>query len=143
MVKPSRFILNTDYATLKNDDEAILTFTIPGSIVIPASGSYSNVTSHTVEIGTTGAPMRALINSSYNANLWFYGSVLQINASGTDSIIGAVTYQYWIAVTRSSQTTADVLVIIANQTGTGGTLTTEPTVRTITVRLSSFIPPFA
>lgn len=143
MVKPSQFILNTDYATLKNDDEATLTFTIPGSIVIPASGSYSNTTSHTIDIGTTGAPMRALINSSYNPNLWFYGSVLQVNAAGTDSIVGAVNYQYWIAVTRSSQTTADVLVIIANQTGTGGTLTTEPTARTITVRLSSFIPPFA
>jgi len=142
MVKPSRFILNTDYATLKNDDEAILTFTIPGSIVIPASGSYSNVTSHTIDIGTTGAPMRALINSSYNANLWFYGSVLQINALGSYSVIGAFTYQYWIAVTRSSQTTADVLVIIANQIP-GNTLTTEATARTITVRLSSFIPPFA
>jgi len=141
MVKPSRFILNTDYASLKNDDGDTLSFTVPGSIVIPASGTYTNVATHPITIGTAGAPMRSLINSSFSPDLWFYGANLQIVADGTDSILGPFTYSYWVAVTRTAADVATVYVIIANQ-GLG-TLTTESTVRTITVKLNTFIPPFA
>lgn len=42
MTKPSRFILNTDYATLKNDATDTLSVTLPSSITL-AQGSANRV----------------------------------------------------------------------------------------------------
>lgn len=141
MVKPSDFILTTDFATFKNDAIGQFTLTIPGSLVVLPNTFYS--TSSSFDIGTAGAPARTYINSSAFPSKWFFGPALQILATGNDSISGSVTYQCFIVISRTSPTTVTATAYIPGNTTGPGILTTEPTARTITIKAATFIPPFA
>lgn len=140
MVKPSQFILNTDYATLKNDATGSFSFVIPASIVIPAFDYYT--ASYNLTIGTAGAPARTFINSSQSPTLWFLGANLQIQIDGVDSISGPVVYGCFIYISRSASNVVTATVVIYNTNGVGN-LTTESTARTITIKVNTFLPPFA
>ena len=142
MTKPSNFIQNSDYATLKNDGNNTVSFTIPGSIAIPSSGTYSYSATYDVIVGSNGAVTKTFINSSVDSTKWFFTPQLQIVATGVDSVAGVVDYDYFVYITRVNATTSRMNVLIPNDGGTGGTLTTETTARTITVKVSSFLPPF-
>ena len=141
MSKPSNFILNTDFATLQNDDNGGTSFIIPASIAIPFSGAYSYSASYTFEVGTTGASSRPVVNTSADPTNWHVGSSLTIYADGSDSILGAVTYYYTIYLTRIDASTVQVNVLIPNQGP--GTLTTESAARTISITVATLIPPFS
>lgn len=62
-MKPSRFILNSDYATLKNDAEGVVQLTVPNLVNIPASGD-NVVYKATLQIGTPSAGLRSYVTSS-------------------------------------------------------------------------------
>ena len=140
MTKPSNFVLDTDFPTYKNDASGTITFNVPGSINIAPNTSYT--ASYTTTVGTKGAPSRAYINSSANPSNWFVGQSLQIIADGIDSLFGPTPYSYIVFITRNSPNTVTATVRIDNYAFGSGTLTTESTVRTITVKLATFIPPF-
>jgi len=141
MPKPSNFILTTDYSTYKNDAIGSIVFTIPGSISIAANTSYK--ASYNLAIGTQGAPSRAFINSSASPSQWFVGPMLQVVCDGIDSFFGATPYYYYITILRTAPNVVTVNVEISNYAFGAGTLTTETTPRTITVKLATFIPPFS
>lgn len=146
MSKPERFILNTDFSTLKNDDSAEYSFTITGSKVIAASPPYSYTQTETFNVGNEiGATQRVQIETSLEPDKWYSGSALQYIANGTFSVSGPTQYPTQIVVYRTSQTQVTVLVLIANQGGPfgAGSLTTEATTRTVRVRVATFLPPFA
>ena len=140
MTKPSNFILNTDFATYKNDAIGSIVFTVPGSIAIPFNSRYT--ASYSTTLGQNGAPSRAFINSSAKPSQWYVGQSLQVVADGIDSLFGTVTYFYIIYITRTGPSTVTASVEIDNYAPGSGTLTTESTPRTITVKLATFLPPF-
>ena len=140
MTKPSNFILDTDFATYKNDAIGAITFTIPGSIAIAANTRY--VASYSTTLGTNGAPSRAFINCSASPTKWFVGQLLQVVADGVDSSFGPYSYFYIIYITRTGPNTVTATVEIDNYSPGSGTLTTESTPRTINVKLATFLPPF-
>jgi hypothetical protein len=146
MSKPENFILNSDYSTLKNDDSAEYSFTIPGSQVIAASSPYSYVQTETFNVGDSiGATQRVQIKVSSDSSVWYSGSALQYVADGTYSSSGATEYPTLIVVYRTSQTEVTVKVYIANQGGPfgAGSLTTESPTRTVTISVATFLTPFA
>lgn len=140
MPRPSDFIFSTDFATLQNDASTELSFIVPGSIVVPLNGQY--IASYTMQVGTAGAPARTLFNSSQNPSLWFFGPSIQIVADGNNSVLGAAAYNYFVYITRNSPDTVTATVLIPNTSFGTGILTTEPTPRTIRVKIATFIPPF-
>jgi hypothetical protein len=146
MTKPSNFILNSDYSTLKNDDSAEYSFTITGSKVIAASPPYSFIQTETFDVGASlGATQRVQIETSLEPDKWYSGSALQYIANGTYSASGPTQYPTQMVVYRTSSTQVTVLVLIANQGGPfgAGSLTTEATTRTVRIRVATFIPPFS
>ena len=66
-MKPSRYILNSDYATLKNDEEISLSIDLPDSFVLPAGGT--RMFSATATGGQKSAGMRWSISSSKYPNV--------------------------------------------------------------------------
>lgn len=62
-MRPSRFILNSDYATLKNDAEGVVQLTVPGLVNIPAGGA-NVVYKATLQIGSPSAGLRSYVTSS-------------------------------------------------------------------------------
>lgn len=142
MSKPNKFRINTDFASHKNDDVQYIQFTIPASIVIPYSGTFSYSATHDLNIGVQGADSIVNIEHSFSPNKWFHGHVLWVELNGTRSGVGATTYLCYIYITKKTPTTMTVNVFIPNDSGIGGTLTTEGVVRTVTVAISTFLPPF-
>lgn len=142
MTKPSNFILSSDYSTLKNDDTNSVSIVIPGSIVIPASGTYSYSASANLTIGSIGSLSRTQVNTSRNATDWYFTPLLQIFATGTGSLSGTIDYDYFVYITRTSATTVTANVLIQNDSFPAETLTTESTARTITFKVATFLPPF-
>jgi len=62
-MKPSRFIFNSDYATLKNDAEGVAFLTIPNLVNIPDGGADVVYTA-TLQIGASpSAGLRSFVTS--------------------------------------------------------------------------------
>lgn len=88
MTKPQRFILDSDYASLKNDSKGRIALVIPSGAVIPAGGSVT--WSSELEIGTRNATMRTQMVSSLVPDQWTPGNMRAIdmlmNYSGSPSL---------------------------------------------------------
>lgn len=91
---PSRFILNTDYATLKNDAEGIATLVIPDVVNIPA-GSDDSVYRTTLQIGASSeAGYRFYVTSSkYNYAIATPSFNVLCKESGYDSSFSCQVYR--------------------------------------------------
>lgn len=89
MTKPQQFILDSDYASLKNDSRGRITLNIPAGAVIPANGG-SVTWSSELEIGTRNATMRTQMESSLYPGQWTPGNMraidMNMNYSGTPSL---------------------------------------------------------
>lgn len=141
MTKPSSFILNTDYATLKNDGKARVTFIIPASVAIPSSGTYSYIATTDVTVGSKGAVTRTSINTAVEPSTWYSGSYLKIIRQGTHTVFGTYIYTVHIYLTVDSVGVVTANLLIQNDSGTG-TLTTEASTRSVTIDIATFLPPF-
>lgn len=139
MSKPENFILNTDYATLKNDsDDVYITLVVPASINIANGSSYSQYIDGTV--GAQGAIQQMTIkHSGFPSNAEYVTPALTYYQYGT---VGGsqVVYTMIVETFRVSPTTVRLRIYIPNFIG--GTLITEPTVRTIVCKVSTFLSPF-
>ena len=137
MTKPNSFILNTDYASLKNDA------TGSGSVVIPASVNIGNAASVSystdLTIGAKGAFTRARIRSSKEGNRWIIANAVSYIRIGTVSSSAAV-YEVFAFVWRPNPTTLRLQVHIQNPYS--ATLTTASGAETIDYYVNTFLPPF-
>jgi hypothetical protein len=135
MPKSEKYIMSSDYATLANDSNtATITVPIPATSI--TSGTPQEYTS-VADIGTIGSPIEYDISSSMTNTIWkgtagYY--CLFVENTGA-----ANQYQYIVFVLKSSATQVTVRVIVFY--GGGGSIT--KTARTVTVRVRTFIPPFA
>lgn len=130
--KPDKFISNSDYATIANDSDTItFTVNIPAtSIAIGATQTYTG----SATVGTIGSPIEYDINYPLSARRWKTPELFFVEGSGTS------TYQGYINVYKSGATTVTAQVTVFY----GGPLASiTKTSRTVTVRVKSFIPPFA
>jgi len=130
--KPLKFILNSNYATLKNDSvTTTVTVTIPGGDSI-AGSSYRSYTAD-VSVGSIGAPMEVQINYSIGSQRFAVGSMQIIENAGTGT-----QYQGTVSVQRPSASVARLRVDYFN--GNVGAITTVA--RTATAYIRTYLPPF-
>jgi len=138
MTKPESFILTTDYATLKNDDQGTLTVIVPASLSVTASNT--TVFSSTAPIGSAGAPMRVSLSvTGLPVDNSLIADTMEIVGEGTLSgspqnwTIRAVCY-------RSSATNVSLRATIYNPDG--ATLILGNPQITISAKINTFLPPF-
>lgn len=133
MGKPLKFIINTDYATLKNDsDTTTVTISVPAGEAIPAGG-YKAYTADVV-VGTAGSPMEFQIGYSSGAQKWFTPALQVIENTGSPT----TQYQGYIFITRSSATTVRMRIDYFN----GNATPVNTKARTITGSIRTFLSPF-
>lgn len=140
MTKPNNFILNTDFATLKNDDTASVDLAITSAS--PALNYGENYTySNTVDVGTINASIRCQIRTSLAPTVIYSSPQMQITLRAT--IAGGVQdYPATVFVTR---TDANTITIKCNIYGyaVGQTVQITGGFQTITADISTFLSPFA
>lgn len=137
MTKPNDFILNSDYATLKNDANGNVTVTLPASFSI--SGGGIAIYRNTIALGSRGSSFRAYIYSpstTYNFVGEYYVNTL-LNAgivSGSTVDVDIFVYVY-----RSSPTEVGLTVKIPN--AYGSTMTLPSMGQSFTSHIATFLPP--
>lgn len=137
MVKPSDFILSTDYATLKNDADASISVVVPGSQSIPGTtgANYSYLEFYAdSSIGVQGSIIQSQIASSKDSTKYCIALNKLYTRNGS---LG--TYSVVCVIIRTSPTNLRCLVYIPNPYAT--TLTTEAGDETIYFDVTTFIPP--
>lgn len=133
MPRPAKYILSTYFATLANDSS---TTTIIVSIPADAIGAGETQTyTGTATVGTAGSPIEYDINYSLSATRWKTPELLFVENAG-----GATQYQGYINVYKSAASTVTVQVVVFYG---GPSASITKTARTVTVRVRTFIPPFA
>lgn len=138
-MRPEEFIINSDYATLKNDNSGSLSITLPNTLNIPGNTVYS--TSSTITLGVQGSSVRARIMSTKDNNWYALNSVVPyIYTSGAVVSGSSVGYNVFVSLTRIDATTLRLLVTIPNNYGT--TMAISGLAQTITGVVATFIPPY-
>lgn len=133
MSKPSRFIINTDFATLKNDAEGQISLTIPSTVNVTPSANV--VYKAELKIGASaGAGFRCYITSSkYNYAIMSSSFMLAATQDGYESAVPCDV----------SRKNADTFEIRATFNGTDGATTRYTNVgQTLTLHIQTFINPF-
>ena len=143
MTKPSNFILNSDYATLKNSQLGLTaTVSIPASVVIPAD-SYAQWTQD-ITITESYAISSCRISSSRYSNRWLVANYLSNQRTNGRLSDGSTNVWYSVAcfVNRINSTTVRFTAYIRNEYSALA-LTTEATSETFSLVMNTFVPPFA
>lgn len=141
-MKINNFVLNSDYATLKNDTQGnTISATIPVGTVIDMPTINHVIASNTINVGTINAGVRSRVMSSKYPNEWHLGpvmyTVIAVNIDG----IGASTMYLWCFLRRTSANT--ITLLITSESGTGMPTTTTTEALTVTFNFSTFLSPFA
>lgn len=137
MTKPSNFILNTDYATLKNDADGYVSVALPSSLNIAAATTYS--TSSSITLGVAGSDIRQRISTSKD-NIWYTSrSILYASSSGATVSGSPSSYDVVVTVSRTAPTTITLTVFIPNPYGS--TMTITGLSQVISAYVATFIPP--
>lgn len=134
MTKPSNFILNSDYATPKNDDGNTFSVTVPSGISVP--GASVVVLSETKEVGMSGANLRARISSSKDGSRWFSVPTVYYDRVGSGG-----GYYLYATLHRVSSTQLRLSVFIPNPYGL--TMSGEAGSEVISAVATTLIPPFS
>lgn len=130
---PNQAIISSGFASLANDSDSIpVTINIPAGVAVPLFPSTLTY-STTLAIGSIGAPMNYDINYSAST-LRFKTNELQF----VENASAANPYQGLVKAYRSSPTEISVYVVI----GRGGSAV-NTNARTVTVRVSTYLPPFS
>ena len=138
MSRPSEFILDTDFPTLKNDGSGSTEVTITGSATIAGSSSASYTSDLT--IGVQGSVSRARFKSTVTDTTWHSGTQREFIRVGQES--GSPAFYSMYAFTyRLDANTIRCIVYIPNPYA--GTLTLDTTSYTVSFYVNTFIPPFA
>jgi hypothetical protein len=133
--QPENFIINSDYATLKNDSIAVTaTVSVPASVAVGTNGTLEYHTD--ISAGTAGASVRCRIRSSKFGSRWMATPQMSYSRLGSAGPYSLVAFVYVVSpgVIRCS---------VNMQNPSGVPMTTEAGVETIDFSVSTFIPPFA
>lgn len=138
MTKPEAFISTTDYATLQNDNQGILTLFIPTSASVPIGGrvTYQNF----ITLGKKNAGLRAQVASDLYGGLFSPGTTIITYTTVTIDVFTGVLQTLYVNLERINPTTLRAYVNIDNFTGLSMTVTGTP--QTITFDINTFISPF-
>lgn len=150
-ITPENFMLTTDFATLKNDDSATITITVPPNIVVPPSGTFTYSTSTSVKVGTKAASLRTRMGSTrVSATRRFVTPFLNTTGHGSVVVTGSgggtfpTQYSIYAFVSRTSPDTVTAYAVIQNSFGSpNATLVCDGVTETFTFELSTFLSPFA
>lgn len=131
-MRPDKYIQSSDFASLANDSESTtITINIPSGVAVPTFPSTLQY-SATAEVGSIGAPMNYDINYSTTTRR-YKTTELQFVENSTGTV-----YQGLVKVLRTSSTEVSVYVVMGKG---GGAVNTNA--RTVTVKIRTYIPPFA
>lgn len=132
MSKPKKYILNSEFATLKNDsDTKTITVSIPATS-IPGGGTIQTYTG-TATLGDVGSPIEYDINYSSTTRRWKTARFDFVENEGLGT-----QYQGAVFIYKSGASTVTVRVVVFN--GNAGAVTKNA--RTVTVRVRTFLSPF-
>lgn len=154
MVKISRFLLHSDFATFKNEIGMVeLSITVPANVVVPAGSPYGLYTAYVeAELGSPGSAIIARGKSSRNmvdfptptvivpANTWLTQTTIAPYRQFTGASPGTNLWNVVAIVGRSSPTTVRLTVNIANVSGESKT--GEGTAETFTFQVWTNLSPF-
>ena len=143
---PSRFILNTDYATFKNDAEGTGTLTVPNSIVMLPNQGDTIITT-TIDIGASAsAAYRTYIESSKYSHVMMSSTV---SLPCTESMPGYGSWDSTIPVTIYRSNKKFVVELRAPEYAPDpaepnppANVTYSGMGQTLTIHIQSFIDPF-
>lgn len=138
-MKINNFILNSDYATLKNDsDVTTISVVLNTGTTFTPNAPNTVIASTDVTIGTANAPIRARCNTSKYPTVWGVGSTMF-----ADSLMSAGGFTFtgpiWCFLYRVTPTTLRLL--ITHETVAGAPLYTIKETQTITFKVRTFLSP--
>ena len=112
MSKPESFIMNPDYATLKNSESGkAATVTIPSGVVVPGNGYWAD--QQDVTISEAQAIVSGRIASSKNSNRSLLGNATDFMRFG--SVLGSgALYDVYVFMWRVNPTTVRMQALIQN-----------------------------
>ena len=147
-MKPSRFILNSLYATLTNDANGVLNLTIPPSFTLPA-GSTTPPLSATLNIGKTSAGMRMTLTSSKYPGVALAGSIWLVDCtatytsfvSGSQETADSSLY-VWAYRSAPSQVKLVVMPNVPAVANPNYPITITNAAQTLSLNVSTFLSPF-
>jgi hypothetical protein len=140
MTKPSNFIENSDYASLKNDDTVLVSVAITdsGLLAYGASKVYESF----VTVGIVNAGLRVQMYSSATPNdIWnCMGMTVPVTVTVTP---GGTTFSYNlpVVVERVSPTQMRIYSIFFSN-GVGVSMRITSGYQTITADIATFLSPF-
>lgn len=138
MTRPSLFNINSDFATLKNDNKGAVSITLPGSILIPASGIYAQ--SASIAIGVRGSSFRSRISSTKRPEQFVTNTVIYSYSTGAIVSGSPSNYDIFVTVTRADPSNLTLSVTIPN--GYNAPMSVSGLAQTITANVATFLPPF-
>lgn len=135
-MNPQDFILDTDWATLKNDNLGFMSLTIPAGSTIASNSSTT--WQFEKDIGTINASMRVQMVSNLLPNQWTPGNMrsidLSLNYSGSISTEGAV-----VSIIRIAPSTLRIYCTHFNFSPVTATVATT---QVVTANIATFLSPF-
>lgn len=133
-MKPSRFILNSDYATLKNDAEGTVQISLPDLVNVP-SGGPNVVYKATIQIGASpSAGVRSYVTSSkYNYAIVAPSFFIACQQDGYDSVCSC-------DISRVDGNKIEIRVTFPSAAGEATQYTGMQ--QTLTLHAKTFINPF-
>lgn len=143
-MRPNDFIINTNYATLKNDAKGKISITIPDSFTVNVNTAPLSAT---LNLGERSAGMHFVFTSTKYPNLGLVSSQILIpcKSTYTSSVDGRVTRDNLLNcyVYRSSANTVK-MEIAPNIPGdiTSSEMTITGAAQTVTCNISTLINPF-
>lgn len=137
-MKSSKFIQTTDYATLKNDDIGQVSLTIP-TITLAPGAKYTK--SEEIDLGTRGAPLFAIMNSSWYPSTWCVGNAifLEVPTVATGGVPNTDPSLCTVVVDKVSPTRVRIYFYFNNITI--NTLSIQFANMVVTARILSFLSP--
>jgi hypothetical protein len=131
-MKVNRFIFNSRFATLTNDDSGVISVNIPNNFTVAAGQAQTFPA--TATIGQPGAQIRCLLSTSADGRQ-VPGNAMVIMLNSDQGSLGAS-----ISVSRVGTTTARLAATIENPYGPAATFTGQG--QTITASVNTFVDPF-
>jgi hypothetical protein len=139
MTKPSNFIQNSDYASLKNDAKGTFTLSIGDSGVL-AYGSSKTYESF-LTIGTVNSGLRCQMKSSLSADIWSSSSILAPVTVTVTPDGSTFTYNLPVVIDRVSATQIRMKAVFYSY-GVGVSMQITSGYQTITADVVTFLSPF-
>lgn len=134
---PEKFISNSDFATLKNDDFAVDSLTMTPQIL---SATQIYTVTKDINVGQIGASTRMRMASAVDGNNFYAGYVLVLTRQGTISSPGDATYSSYAYISRVGPNT--VRLSLSAQNPYSVAMATILVNEVVTYEINTFLSPF-